>query len=149
MTTDWEKLGTGIAKNLLLTAALFLPLFLFLSAIEVRIDVRYEVEPAFNEPILHELSGLVVLYVSLILQSLFGSLVHCSALVLFPKQLLRGSGRLAAFALAPSLPLTVILSGMPNGEFFSHFGWATAAATIAYGLACSTIRTTHQKFDRT
>jgi hypothetical protein len=124
----------GVSRNVLLVALLFLPLYL----VATRVEILLRGLSPFDAPIGHEVGAFIIDYLSLLLPTVPGAIVHSAALALVPATVSRLPRRLAAALLAPLVPGTVVLLFPPEGQLYSGFVWSTAAATLAYGLTCAT-----------
>lgn len=116
---------------MLLLAVVFLPLFLLGSAAEVKLSVANALEP-----LTYQASAAAVIYLSMIVPALLGSIVHTAALLLIPPGVVGWPLRITAVVLAPLVPLTVVLPGLSGGVLLSSLFGATTVATLTYGLVC-------------
>lgn len=133
MMMDIRQMLRGMFRNLLLSALLFLPLFFLGIEVEMWLE-----GVAGGKYWVTEVGGAAVAYVVMILPILFASAVHSVALLLIPRRVSSGWRRIAALFLSALVPLTIILSKLPGVTYLVWFPWATAVATLAYGLTCAT-----------
>ena len=129
MTVDANPLVRGMASNLAWAAIVFLPVFLLMNVVELKVR-----GVTLAEPISYFLSGAAVIYLSMSLPVFLGSIVHSTALSLVSSGVARSRRRMAAVAFASLVPVTVILLGVP---LFSDFPGSAAIATLVYGLCCA------------
>ena len=127
---DAKKLITVAARNLLLAAVVFLPVFLLASFVELKIR-----GVAFSEPVSYHLSGSAVAYLGLLAPVLLGAIVHSAGVLLIPSKTAGRTRQVVVVALASLLPFTVILSGL--APIFLDFLGPVVIATFTYGLACA------------
>ncbi len=116
--------------NLLLAAIIFLPVYLLASVAELKLR-----GVALTEPFLHQLGGAVVVYMGLLAPALLGVIVHSASALFIPLRVAMRTRQVVVVALAPLLPLTVIVSG--PAPILLDFPGSTAIATLAYGLCCA------------
>lgn len=135
MGMDARRMAREGGRNLLLVAVLFLPLFLLGAVAETSLRVG---AAAFQESLGYHASGAAVIYLSMLLPALLGSVVHSGALALMPHELSRTQKRVAAVFLAPLVPLVFILHSIGGWPLLWSFPISTAIGTLAYGFACST-----------
>lgn len=131
MTMDAKQLIRGAVWNLLLAAIVFLPVFLLANMVVLKLR-----GVAFSEPVSYHLGGAVVAYLGLLAPILLGALAHSVGVLLIPSKIAGRTRQVVVVALAPLLPLTVILFGL--APILSDFLGAAAIATLAYGFACAT-----------
>lgn len=117
--------------NVLLAAGVFLPAFLLGSAAEVKLRGL----ASFREGIGYHLGAAAVIYLSMVIPVMLGSVFHSIAIALVPATASVRTRRTAAVVLAPLVPSTVIFLDSFGGMLLSSFLVATAVATVAYALA--------------
>lgn len=79
------------------------------------------------------------LYVAFVVPVILGSLVHTVSLLMIPDTWPKARRRIAAIALSPLLPATVLLiGGLSGSALLLERAVATAVATIGYGSFCKT-----------
>lgn len=120
-----------VARNVLMGALVFLPLFLVVIPLEVWLRGAEQ-----EADLLAQLGGALNLFIAFLLPVAVGSVVHSLALFAIPRAWPRPRRRVIAVILAPLLPATVLLVGGLGGASFIwiYFG-ATIVATAVYGLA--------------
>jgi len=115
---------------LLLAAIIFLPVYLLASVAELKLR-----GVALTEPFLYQLGGAVVVYLGLLAPALLGVIVHSASALFIPARVAARTRQVVVVALAPLLPLTVILSG--PAPILLDFPGPTTIATLAYGICCA------------
>jgi len=119
--------------NLLMAAGVFLPVFLISEVVELELRGVDLTKPSIR----YHASAAIVIYVSMLLPILLGSVVHSAALLLVPRAVPRWIRRIATIALASLLPFTVILLDLSEAFALTGYWVSTFLATVAYGIGCS------------
>jgi hypothetical protein len=122
------------AHKLSLVAGLFLPVFVL--GIQVELKVRGFLEG----DLLNHLGGALVIYVSIVLPILLGSIVHSAGTLLIPKGASPFTWRIVAIILAFLLPLTVILLNLAGRLVLLHYWGPALFATLVYGTISAMAR---------
>jgi hypothetical protein len=120
--------------HLLLPGIVFLPVFLSVAGLELTMRAG----PS-NESIKYQADDWFVLYLVMILPIILGSVVHGALLWFVEVRWPRRWRWSASVALAPLVPLTVILSNLPGGFILLHYPAPAAIATLAYGLTYAVV----------
>jgi hypothetical protein len=130
---DAKQVIRWLLRSLLLAAVVFLPLFQLATVAELKLRGI-----AFSEPVSYHLSGAVVAYFGLLLPVLLGAIAHGASVLLIPARASARARQVAVVALAPLLPVTVVVSGL--APILADYPGSAAMATLAYGLVCASRR---------
>lgn len=127
-------MAKGALRNLLVAAAVFLPVFLIASAVELRLRGAPPLEGDFG----YHAGSAALIYLTMLLPVALGALVHSAAMLLIPPDWSRRRQRAAAVILSALVPLTVIVLRLPGEGMLSFLLGSATVATLAFGAACTT-----------